>query len=117
MHAANGTPLTVQVEASTMPSLPAAVEVAAYRITVEAMTNAARHAGCASVRVGLELADATLLIDVVDDGRCDGANRQWTPGSGTESMRERAEQLGGTFAAGPTPTGGRVHAALPIPGC
>jgi two-component system, NarL family, sensor kinase len=115
MHGADGKPLDVRVEAAELPPLPAAVEVAAYRITVEAMTNSARHARCAHVRVGLKLTNETLLIDVTDDGRGDGPNREWTPGSGTESMRERAEQLGGTFTAGPTPQGGRVLAKLPIP--
>jgi two-component system, NarL family, sensor kinase len=114
MHSANGKPLTVQVEAAQLPPLPAAVEVAAYRITVEAMTNAARHARCANVRVGLKLTDETLLIDVTDDGHLDEPNREWAPGSGTESMRERAEQLGGTFTGGPTPRGGQVQARLPI---
>jgi two-component system NarL family sensor kinase len=112
MYGVDGQPLDVKVDATELPPLPAAVEVAAYRITVEAMTNAARHARCASVRVELSLTDGVLLIDVIDDGRPDG---DWTPGSGTESMRERAEQLGGTFSAGPTPDGGRVRAALPIP--
>ena len=115
IYGMDGKPLDVKVEAAELPPLPAAVEVSAYRITVEAMTNAARHARCASVRVALDLADGALLIDVTDDGRGNQPSREWTAGSGTESMRERAEQLGGTFAAGPTPRGGRVQATLPIP--
>ena len=115
MYGVDGKPLDVKVEAAELPPLPAAVEVAAYRITVEAMTNAARHAGCANIRVGLKLTNETLRIDITDDGRGDEPNSEWTPGSGTESMRERTEQLGGTFTAGPTPRGGRVQATLPIP--
>jgi two-component system NarL family sensor kinase len=115
MHGVDGNPLAVQVDSSELPPLPAAVEVAAYRIAVEAMTNAARHARCTSIQIDLDLADGELLIKIADNGTQEEARTQWAPGSGTESMRERAAQLGGTFAAGPTARGGRVQAALPVP--
>ena len=97
-----------------LPPLPAAVEVAAYRITTEAMTNAARHAGATRIEVRLALDDGDgLLIEVSDDGTAPASG--WQPGFGLISMRERAAELGGTCDAGPDPTGGgRVVAALPL---
>lgn len=55
----------------------------------------------ANVRVGLELTDEMLLIDVTGDGPGDEPNNEWMPGSGTESMRERSEQPGGHVHGGP----------------
>ncbi|WP_412544196.1 histidine kinase [Longispora sp. K20-0274] len=104
-------PLTVTVEApATLPVLPAAVEVAAYRIGTEALTNVARHARARTARVEL-VVDSAVRMTVLDDGPADGA---WTPGVGLTSIRERAAELGGTCTAGPTPTGGRVTAVLPL---
>ncbi len=75
-----------------LSSLPAAAEVAAYRIAQEALANVARHSGAAScvVRIGLE--DA-LCLEIVDDGRGIAEGRR--AGVGLASMRERAEELGG----------------------
>jgi two-component system, NarL family, sensor kinase len=101
----------VAVEASgAIPPLPAAVEVAAYRIAMEGLTNAVRHAG--ATRIDLRLAaDGDLHIQVSDDGsRRDG----WRPGVGLTSMRERAAELGGEVDAGPGASGGRVVARLPL---
>jgi two-component system, NarL family, sensor kinase len=97
-----------------LPALPAAVEVAAYRIITEAMTNAARHAGASRIEVRLTLAgQAGLRIEVVDDGA--GPARGWEPGFGLTSMQERAAELGGSCQAGPCPAGGgRVLALLPL---
>ena len=97
-----------------LPPLPAAVEVAAYRIITEAMTNAARHSGATRIDVWLAVADGDgLRIEVRDDGRVPGPG--WQPGFGLTSMRERAAELGGTCQAGPDPAGGgRVIAALPL---
>ncbi|MCW2798255.1 sensor histidine kinase [Nocardioides sp.] len=93
-----------------LPSLPAAVEVAAYRIATEALTNVARHAR-ASLAV-LELScDDDLEIDVLDDG---AAGDPWTQGVGLAGMRERAAEVGGSFEAGPTARGGRVHVSFPL---
>ncbi|GIG56330.1 hypothetical protein Lfu02_07020 [Longispora fulva] len=104
-------PLTVTVEApAVLPVLPAAVEVAAYRIGTEALTNVARHARAGTARVEL-VVDSAVRMTIVDDGPADGA---WTPGVGLTSIRERAAELGGTCTAGPTPTGGRVTAVLPL---
>lgn len=112
MHTAAGIPLTVTVDApDPMPGLPAAAEVAAYRIVVEALTNVARHSGSATAHVVLGLADGGLTI-TVDGSGVGGA--AWTPGTGMSSMRERAEQVGGRLSAGARPDGGRVEAVLPL---
>lgn len=95
--------------------LPAAIEVAAYRIVAEAVANAIRHGDAAEVAVTLRRTKDSLGI-LVEDRRDDDARRPgaWTPGIGLRSMRERAELLGGSFAAGPTATGGAVRIALPV---
>jgi two-component system NarL family sensor kinase len=98
----------------TLPMLPAAVEVAAYRIITEALTNAARHAhaSCATITVAI---DRSLCIDVHDNGAASAANSDgWQPGVGLVSMAERVAEVGGTLEAGPGPTGGRVQASLPL---
>jgi two-component system, NarL family, sensor kinase len=98
----------------SLPSLPAAVEVAAYRIITEALTNAARHSGAARIEVGLSLAEGDgLRIEVRDDGTARQA--EWQPGVGLTSMRERTAELGGFCQAGPDPAGGgQVVAFLPL---
>ncbi len=93
--------------------LPAAVEVAAYRIAVEAMTNVVRHAGARRCVVTVGIARGVRLT-VEDDGS--GLPIAWRPGIGTTSMRERAIELGGTCRIETRPEGGtRVDAWLPFP--
>jgi signal transduction histidine kinase len=93
--------------------LPASVELAAYRIIQEAMTNVARHAGPAHATIRLVYQEQDLLIEVEDDGKRQGG--QAGQGNGLPGMRERATALGGWFEAGPRPEGGfRVRAALPV---
>ena len=106
-----GDAVTVTVhDGADLPPLPAAVEVAAYRIAVEAVTNAIRHA--APSRVDVHVAGGRALeVAVTDDGRADGS---WGSGVGLSSMRERVAELGGTLTAGPAATGGRVCARLPL---
>jgi signal transduction histidine kinase len=108
----DGEPVVVDVSApEEFPDLPAAVEVAAYRIVTEALTNVARHSTSASAAVRLDPAADGLRLEVTDRGRS-GA---WRPGVGLSSMRERATELGGTLEAGPAPGGGgRVAALLPL---
>ncbi len=98
----------------SLPPLPAAVEVAAYRIITESMTNAARHSGATTVEVRLSCHQGEdLRIEIRDDGAGPGAS--WQPGVGLMSMRERAAELGGSCQAGPDPAGGgRVVALLPL---
>lgn len=79
-----------------MPPLPAAVEVAAYRIADEALANVAKHAAARSCDVRLAIEDSRLVLQVLDDGRGIAPDR--TAGVGLLSMRERAEELGGTLA-------------------
>jgi signal transduction histidine kinase len=94
------------------PSLPAAVEVAAYRIALEAMTNVSRHAGAQHCWVRLSLPD-DLYLEVTDDG-C-GLPTTVRAGVGLNSMRERAEELGGTCVTTPMPERGTgVVARLPL---
>jgi signal transduction histidine kinase len=104
---------TLQAPA-VLPPLPAAVEVAALRIVTEALTNIARHAHARHATVTLTV-DGALGIEVCDDGATPGGVEQgWRSGVGLQSMAERAAEVGGTLQAGPTPTGGRVKASLPL---
>jgi signal transduction histidine kinase len=99
-------------EGPKLPPLPAAVEVAAYRIATEAITNAIRHAGARHCRVRI-IANTALEVEVTDDGH--GWDGRLTPGVGIQSMRERAADLGGTLTIAPVPGGGTsVIARLPL---
>jgi signal transduction histidine kinase len=94
-------------------ALPAAVEVAAYRIAMEAVTNAARHASARQCQLRLTL-DDTLEVEVCDDGV--GLPTARREGVGLAAMRERAAELGGTCLIEGRPGGGtRVLARLPLP--
>ncbi|MFI5693944.1 histidine kinase [Kribbella sp. NPDC051586] len=107
---ADGATIQVAVSANGLPTLPAALEVAAYRIATEALTNVVRHSRATSAVLALRCG-SDLEIEVTDDGPPNGA---WRPGVGLQAMRERAAELGGTFKAGPTPTGGLVRASFPL---
>lgn len=94
--------------------LPFGVDVAAYRIVQEALTNVTRHAGRASATVRIAYGARDLVVDVEDDGR-GRTDRVDGSGKGIVGMRERAAALGGDVDAGPRPGGGfRVHARLPV---
>ena len=107
---ADGQPLEVTVVSRLAEPLPAALEVAAYRIATEALTNVVRHARATRATISLVTADGMLEVEVLDDGGW----REWGAGVGTASMRERAEELGGRCDPGPRPEGGAVRALLPI---
>ncbi|WBQ07826.1 sensor histidine kinase [Kribbella sp. CA-293567] len=107
---ADGASVSVQVSADGLPALPAALEVAAYRIATEALTNVVRHSSARTAVLTLRC-DSHLEVEVTDDGPPNGA---WTPGVGLQAMQERASELGGEFTAGPSPAGGRVHATFPM---
>lgn len=111
----DGAPLRLDLTTTDdLPPLTAAVEVAAYRVVVEALTNAVRHSGSDRATVRLCGDGRDLVIEVVDGGT-GGGRRGWPAGVGTSGMRERAHELGGTLEAGPGPVGGRVVARLPLP--
>lgn len=95
--------------------LPPDVDLAAFRIVQESVTNVVRHAEARSCRVTLDYRSAdALAIEVTDDGR--GRGSATDTGFGLAGMRERVALLDGEFAAGPRPEGGfRVAARLPIP--
>jgi signal transduction histidine kinase len=95
-----------------VPALPAAVEVAAYRVVQEALTNVVRHAGARTAGVRLAVDPESLTVDVTDDGR--GLPADLVAGVGMSSMRERAAEMGGTCEVQAAPGGGtRVVAVLP----
>jgi signal transduction histidine kinase len=97
-------------------SLPAAVDLAAYRIVQEALVNALKHAAPGEVTVTVEQAGDDLTVTVVSPYR--GSRRPRVPGtgSGLTGMRERAALLGGAFEAGPHGGTWRVRARLPVTG-
>jgi signal transduction histidine kinase len=110
--------------AAPLPELPAVVEVAAYRIAIEAVTNMVRHAGARRCTVRIAAIDPEpghagergspyLLVEVVDDGA--GVAPDARPGAGLRTMRERAEEIGGTCTIrGHQPHGTVVYATLPL---
>lgn len=93
--------------------LPADIDLSAFRIIQEAVTNVVRHAGTGHCQVSIDRQDGQLLIEVSDSGH--GASMAES-GYGITGMRERATLLGGDLSAGPRPGGGfRVTARLPVP--
>lgn len=98
---------------SPLPSLPAAVEVAAYRIVLEAVTNVVRHAEAERCTVRLRTGQG-LEIEVEDDGK-KGFSEDKVTGLGILSMTERAVELGGQFRIDHTDRGTLVRAVLPLP--
>ena len=106
----------VQVEVDWHGSrepLPADIDISAFRIIQEAVTNVIRHAGTSQCHVSIGQEDGQLSVEVTDSGR--GGSAAGT-GYGITGMRERAALLGGDFSAGPRPGGGfRVAARLPLP--
>ena len=96
-----------------LPGLPAAVEVASYRIIQEAVNNVVKHARARDCQVRLEVQADILRVEIRDDGR--GIPPGARPGVGLHSMRERAEELGGRLEIGSPPGGGtQVTAELPF---
>jgi two-component system NarL family sensor kinase len=110
--AADGDTLEITVDGpDELGELPAAVEVAAYRIATEAVTNTVRHAAARRCEVRLQLQDG-LVVEVSDDGV--GLRDRDPVGVGLTSMRERAEELGGSLTVEGLPEHGtRIRAELP----
>ncbi len=91
--------------------LPASVDLAAYRIVQESLTNVLRHSGSVAATVRVDRAATALTVEITDEGR-GGDGRA---GHGITGMRERAAAVGGTLDAGPRPGGGfAVRASLPV---
>jgi signal transduction histidine kinase len=108
---ADGESVDVKLDVpADMPPLPAAVEVATYRIATEALTNVVRHSKATTARVRISVGDR-LDVSITDNGPPNG---RWSPGVGLIAMRERVAELGGAFEAGPSPTGGSVSASFPL---
>jgi signal transduction histidine kinase len=109
-----GLSVSKDVEGSARP-LPRPVDLAAFRIVQEALTNVVRHAGASTATVLVRYAEDEVTVQVDDDGRGSGPGSPGT-GSGIVGMRERAESVGGSLEAGPRPDGGgfRVRARLPL---
>jgi two-component system, NarL family, sensor kinase len=105
-------PVKVIIQApESLPALPSSVEVAAYRIAAEALTNVVRHSDAKLASVQLTTDDGTLEMIITDDG---SATAPWSPGLGLASIQTRASEVGGACEAGPTAEGGRVVAVLPL---
>jgi signal transduction histidine kinase len=106
--------LTVHVEPPDEPApLPAEVDLAAYRIVQEALTNSARHSGGSTATVRISQQNGGLLVEVADNGKARHSGSG--SGHGIAGMTERAKVLGGTLHAGPRPGGGfGVRAWLPV---
>ena len=111
-----GLDVTVEVNGTPRP-LPAGVELSAYRIIQEALSNAVRHAPGSQVRVELGYRPAALVLRVVNGLARSQPVSSPAPGHGVVGMRERAAMLGGELTAEPRPDGGyAVTAVLPLPG-
>ncbi|MCX4773065.1 Sensor histidine kinase DesK [Streptomyces sp. ADI92-24] len=111
-----GLPVEVACATGDGPPLPAAVDLAAYRVIQEALTNVRKHAGPgAKAEVSVVRVGATAEVMVLDNGRGNPDGGGEGGGHGLLGMRERVTALGGTLAAGPRYGGGfRVHAILPV---
>lgn len=105
--------LQVSIDAlEPLPPLPAAVEVAAYRITLEALSNVVRHAQAQHCRIQLRV-NGGLHLEIADDGR--GLAPEQRHGVGITAMRERAKELGGHCTVSAGSSGGTlVRAWLPV---
>jgi len=113
--AGTGLRVTREVTGQVRP-LPEAVEMTAYRVIQESLTNTRKHARCDTAVVRLGYAPGALRLAVEDDGKAvTAAGRRVPEGHGIIGMRERVAALGGRLSAGPGPGGGyRVHAELPL---
>ena len=112
---ASGTSLVVSVEADELSELSAALEVAAYRIVTEAVTNVVKHAKATRCVVALTADHGMLRISVTDDGVGLPDVRSRTAGHGLHTMRERAEELRGRLRVSSTSSGTSLIAELPVP--
>jgi len=109
-----GLPVTLQIEGEPR-ALPSSLDLTAYRLVQEALTNTLKHAGKAHASVALTYGDDALVIVVLDDGRGAAAFTAEGGGRGLVGMRERVATFRGDLDAGPRPEGGfAVRARLPL---
>jgi signal transduction histidine kinase len=109
----DGTRVVVDLEVTGLEPLPAAAEVAVYRVAQEALTNVVHHSGAQHVRIRVATVRERVVLEVADDGHGRPAPRDG--GVGLGSMRERAEELGGTLEIVGTPgSGTTIRAAIPL---
>ena len=107
--------LPVRLAVDDHVALPTAVDVSAYRIVQEALTNVLKHAGPASADVTVGCVDGAVVIEITDDGVGAAVADRLVGGHGLIGMRERAAIFGGDLLAGPQPSGGfAVRARLPV---
>jgi signal transduction histidine kinase len=107
----SGLPVEIRVE-GTATQLPPALDLTAYRIAQEALTNALKHAGAARAELTVRYGPGAIEIEVSDDGA--GTGGGGGTGHGLVGMRERVALWGGRLDAGRADNGWRVHAWLPI---
>ena len=109
----NGLSFDIRTPHDGLPALPAAVEVNAYRIILEALNNAMRHAHATRCTVHLQIEEDTLVLSVQDDGL--GMPKEYRAGVGLRSMRARAEEIGGQLDVDSIqPHGTCIRARLPL---
>ncbi len=109
-----GSEVRINVHApEPLPQLPAAVEVAVYRIASEALHNVVKHAQATTCHIDIEIEGGCLFLKVIDNGKSLSPNA--TAGIGINSMKERAAELGGTLTVQPgEPSGTCVYARIPL---
>lgn len=112
MRGTNNLSVSIEASPNPLPNLPAAIEVAAYRIVLEAITNVFRHAQATRCMACLEAKNGRLTLTITDDGI--GLPDTFRQGVGLASVRERAEELGGRCKIGSSKEGGtQITAVLP----
>jgi signal transduction histidine kinase len=112
-----GLPVEVKIEGEEKP-LPPSIDLSAYRIVQEALTNSLKHAGPSEASVTIIYRDDSIELDITDSGRGSSSTEsQKSRGTGLVGMRERVSLHGGEFKAGNTSGPGfTVHATLPLLG-
>jgi two-component system, NarL family, sensor kinase len=108
----SGPPIQLSTDGvADLGQLPESVEVAAYRIATESLTNVLRHAHADSASIALWVDDDQLQLEITDNGKI---RAPWTAGVGLSSMRQRVAALGGRISAAPSESGGEVRVSLPL---
>ncbi len=115
VESARAAGMTVTVDSTVDEELPTAVDLTAYRIAQESLTNAVKHAPGGRVTVRLRVADSTLTVEIGNE-LLGAPTQPDSGGHGLLSMRERAHAVGGTLRAGPSGPRWLVHAELPLAG-